>query len=100
MPQGGGVSRNNDRRIRDMNNTSLSPCNDPLSGIGGNSVIEISTYFSFSVITVMLCLVTLILVCNMCTKTAQDTGLPTGYVPSSQCDGVFYSMDCRRSIRN
>ena len=29
---------------------------------------------------------------GMCTKTAQDTGLPTGYVPSSQCDGVFYSV--------
>ena len=51
------------RPIRDMNNSSLWPCNDPLSGIGGNSVIEISTCFSFSVITVILCLVTLILVC-------------------------------------
>ena len=37
---------------------------------------------------------------GMCTKTAQDTGLPTGYVPSSQCDGVFYSMDCPMSITN
>ena len=30
---------------------------------------------------------------GVCTKTAQDTGLPTGYVPSSQCNGVFCSMD-------
>ena len=33
-----------------------------------------------------------------CTKIAQDIGLPSGSIPSPQCDGIFCYLDYYRSI--